>query len=299
LSILCCVKGIPGTIQGGGAAFATTHWSVVEACADDENSDTALARLCQDYWPPLYTFARRRGNSSADAQDLVQGFFAYLLQSKAYAQTNRRKGKFRSFLLASFKNYMTDAWDKTRAIKRGGDCQFVLLDDEVEAAEGLYRCGPAALRLDDEQQYEQAWAAALAARALRRTQNEFESSGKARLFDALKPFLTGGVGLPSQDEVAMRLGISIDTLRSHLSRLRVRYRELLREEVTRTIGISEDVDEELRHLCGILTTGPNYCRGHAQRRRRVLRRRVETKRPYRGAKTGQGQRSPLSLPLPT
>jgi len=106
------VKGIPGTIQGGGAAFATTHWSVVEACADDENSDSALARLCQDYWPPLYTFARRRGNSSADAQDLVQGFFVYLLQSKAYAQTDRRKGKFRSFLLASFKNYMSDAWDR-------------------------------------------------------------------------------------------------------------------------------------------------------------------------------------------
>ena len=119
---------------GGGAAFATTHWSVVEACADDENSDSALTRLCQDYWPPLYSFACRRGNSSADAQDLVQGFFVYLLQSKAYAQTDRRKGKFRSFLLASFKNYMTDAWDKARAAKRGGDYEFVLFDDEVEAA---------------------------------------------------------------------------------------------------------------------------------------------------------------------
>jgi RNA polymerase sigma factor (sigma-70 family) len=249
------VKGIPGTIQGGGAAFATTHWSVVEACADDENSDTALARLCQDYWPPLYTFARRRGNSSADAQDLVQGFFAYLLQSKAYAQTDRTKGKFRSFLLASFKNYMTDAWDKARAAKRGGDYQFVLLDDEVEAAEALYRCVSSSVKSDEEQQYEQTWATALVARALERTEEEFHHGSKARVFHALKPFLTGGVGLPSQDEVATRLEISIDTLRSHLSRLRARYRELLREEVTRTIGIAEDVDEELRHLCGIITTG--------------------------------------------
>jgi RNA polymerase sigma factor (sigma-70 family) len=249
------VKGIPGTIQGGGAAFATTHWSVVEACADDENSDTALARLCQDYWPPLYTFARRRGNSSADAQDLVQGFFAYLLQSKAYAQTDRRKGKFRSFLLASFKNYMTDAWDKARAAKRGGDYQFVLLDDEVEAAEALYRCVSSSVKSDEEQQYEQTWATALVVRALERTEEEFHHGSKARVFHALKPFLTGGVGLPSQDEVATRLEISIDTLRSHLSRLRARYRELLREEVTRTIGIAEDVDEELRHLCSIITTG--------------------------------------------
>jgi RNA polymerase sigma factor (sigma-70 family) len=215
------VKGIPGTLQEGGATFATTHWSVIEACADDETADSALDRLCQDYWPPLYTFARRRGNSSADAQDLVQGFFAYLLQSKAYAQTDRRKGKFRSFSLASFKNYMTDTWDKTRTIKRGGDYEFVLLDDEVEAAEALYRRVPAAMKLDDEQQYEQAWAAALAASALKRTQYEFDNSAKALLFQALKPFLTGGVGLPGHEEVARRLDISIDTFRSHLSRLRV------------------------------------------------------------------------------
>jgi RNA polymerase sigma factor (sigma-70 family) len=253
--ILCSVKGIPGTLQEGGAAFATTRWSVVEACTDDHNADIALARLCQDYWPPLYTFARRRGNSSADAQDLVQGFFAYLLQSKGYAQTDRRRGKFRSFLLASFKNYMTDAWDKTRAIKRGGEHEFVLLNDEVEAAEALYRHVPTAMKLDDEQRYQQAWAAAMAARALERTQNEFENSAKARLFHALKPFLTGGVGLPGHEEVARRLDISIDTFRSHLSRLRARYREFLREEVARTIGIAEDVDEELRHLCRILTAG--------------------------------------------
>ena len=248
------MKGIPGTIQEGGAAFATTHWSVIEACADDENSDSALTRLCQDYWPPLYTFARRRGNSSADAQDLVQGFFASLLQSKAHAQTDRTKGKFRSFLLASFKNYMTDVWDKTRALKRGGDHEFVLLDGEVEAAEALYRHVPLTMKLDDEQQYEQAWAAALVARALERTQDVFNNSAKARLFDALKPFLTGGVGLPGHDEVASRLDISIDTFRSHLSRLRARYRELLREEVARTIGAAEDVDEELRHLRKIIAT---------------------------------------------
>ena len=252
------MNGIPGTLQGGGATFATTHWSLVEACADDETADSALAQLCQDYWPPLYTFARRRGNSSADAQDLVQGFFAYLLQSKAYAQTNRRKGKFRSFLLASLKNYMTDAWDKTRAIKRGGEHEFVLLDEEVEAAEALYRRVPPAMKLDDEQQYEQAWAAALAASALKRTQNEFANSAKARLFHALKPFLTGGVGLPGHEEVARRLDISIDTFRSHLSRLRARYRELLREEVARTIGVAEDVDDELRHLRRILMAG-HHC----------------------------------------
>ena len=82
---------------------------------------------------------------------------------------------------------------------------------------------------------------------------EFASGKKAQLFNGLKPFLTGGVGLPNQTEVAAKLGMPIETLRSHLSRLRARYRELLREEVARTIAVADDVDEELRHLCRILT----------------------------------------------
>jgi RNA polymerase sigma factor (sigma-70 family) len=248
------VKGIPGTLQEGGAAFPTTHWSVVAACtSDDKAAEAALAQLCRDYWPPLYTFARRRGYSPGDAQDLVQGFFAHLLQSKAYAHTERRKGKFRSFLLAAFKNYMADVWDRARALKRGGDYEFVLLDEEIDAVEKLYSQRPVAIAVDEEQQYEKAWAAALVARALGRIQAEFDNGPKERLFSGLKPFLTGGVGLPSHNEVASRLDMPVDTLRSHLSRLRARYRELLREEVARTIDVTEDVDEELRHLCRILT----------------------------------------------
>jgi RNA polymerase sigma factor (sigma-70 family) len=250
------VKGIPGTLQDSGAVFATTHWSVVAACTyDSEMADAALARLCRDYWPPLYSFVRRRGYSPADAQDLVQGFFAYLLQSKAYAHTNRRKGKFRSFLLASLKHYIADVWDRERALKRGGNYEFVLLDEKIHAVETLYaresRC--VGMTLDEEQQYEQSWATALVARALERIEAEFVNGRKTRLFSALKPFLTGGVGLPTHEEVARQLDIPVETLRSHLSRLRARYRELLREEVARTIGVAEDVDEELHHLCTILT----------------------------------------------
>lgn len=164
-----CVKGIPGTIQDGGAAFATTHWSVVAACAsENETADAALAQLCHDYWPPLYTFARRRGYSPADAQDIVQGFFAHLLQTKVYARTDPSKGKFRSFLLTSLKNYMSDDWDRARALKRGGDYEFVLLDDDIDAVEAIYARETTAMMLNEEQQYERSWAAALIARALER-----------------------------------------------------------------------------------------------------------------------------------
>jgi RNA polymerase sigma-70 factor (ECF subfamily) len=248
------VKGIPGTIQDGGAAFATTHWSVVAACAgDNEVANEALARLCRDYWPPLYTFARRRGYSPADAQDIVQGFFAHLLQTEAYAQTDSTKGKFRSFLLASLKNYMSDEWDRARALKRGGNYEFVLLDDEIDAVEAFYAREVAAITLDEEQQYERSWAAALAARALERIRSEINNGPKAHVFGALQPFLTGGVGLPSHESVAKQLDMPIDTVRSHLARLRARYRQFVREEVARTIGLADDVDEELRHLRKILT----------------------------------------------
>ena len=253
LRIVYPVKGIPGTLQEGGASFATTHWSVVGACAwESETADAALAQLCQDYWPPLYTFARRRGYAPADAQDIVQGFFAHLLKNKAYARTDRTKGKFRSFLLASLQNYMSDVWDRTRALKRGGDYEFVLLDDEIDAVERLYSRETAEIVLSEEQQYERIWAAALVARALERVRAEFSNGPKADVFRALKPFLTGGVGLPSHESVAKQLGMPIDTLCSHLSRLRARYRHFVREEVARTIGPADDVDEELRHLRRIL-----------------------------------------------
>lgn len=185
----------------------------------------------------------------------MQGFFAYLLQSKAYVHTNRRKGKFRSFLLASLKHYIADVWDRQQAVKRGGHYEFVLLDEKIHAVETLYarECRCIGMTSDEEQRYEQSWATALVARALQRIEAKFGNGHKARLFSELKPFLTGGVGLPSQQEVARRLDIPIETLRSHLSRLRARYRELLREEVARTIGAAEDVDEELHHLCRILT----------------------------------------------
>ena len=248
------VKGIPGTIQDGGAAFATTHWSVVAACAgENETADAALAQLCRDYWPPLYSFARRRGYGPADAQDIVQGFFAYLLQSKAYARTDPIKGKFRSFLLASLKNYMSDVWDRTRALKRGGDYEFVLMDDQIDEVEMLYWRETAAITLSEDQQYERGWASALVARALEQICAEFHGGAQAHLFGALKPFLTGGVGLPTHDAVARQLNMPVQTLRSHLSRLRARYRDFVREEVARTIGPTDDVDEELRHLRAILT----------------------------------------------
>ncbi len=248
------MKAVPGTLQMGGAPFLTTHWSVISACQDlsPEAAQAALTQLCRSYWPPLYSFVRHRGYSRADAQDLVQGFFLFLLQSKAYAQTDRNKGKFRSFLLASIKHYLSDVWDRERALKRGGQYEFVLLEEELDAAEQFFGNDPVGSALGEDERYERRWAETLLARALQRLGAEFTENSKALLFCALKPFLTGGRGLPSQEEAAAQLGIPIETFRSQLSRLRGRYRVLLREEVATTIAVVDDVDEELHHLFGLL-----------------------------------------------
>lgn len=247
------MKGIPGTLRQGGVPFATTHWSVIAACASDNGAaEAALAQLCRQYWPPLYSFARRRGYKPDDAQDVVQGFFGHLLESKAHTKAHRARGKFRSFLLTSFKHYISDSWDRERALKRGGGYQFVLLDEEVGAVEAMQVNEPALTRLDEEQYYTRHWAASLVAQALERVRKDFGDGSRERLFEGLKPFLTGGVGLPAHEEVATWLEMPVETLRSHLSRLRARYRAFLREEVARTISPADDIDEELRQLRNVL-----------------------------------------------
>ena len=120
----------PGTLQEGGASFATTHWSIVaqSALTNVPEAENALAQLCETYWPPIYSFIRRRGYAPADAKDLTQSFLAYFLQSKGYTRTDRLHGKFRSFVLASVKNFLADNWDRTQAAKRGGGFQLISFD---------------------------------------------------------------------------------------------------------------------------------------------------------------------------
>ena len=246
------MKGTPGTLQEGGASFATTHWSVVaqSALTDIPEAAKALAQLCEMYWPPIYSFIRRRGYAPADAQDLTQSFFVFFLRTKAYARTDQLHGKFRSFLLASVKNFLSDHWDRDRAIKRGGDYEFVSLDPET--AEAFY---DATSTPDStaEHLFELRWAKSLTAGALNSLRDELQAEGKATLFEQLKSFLAGGSVLPSYDDASARTGLPRATVKTHVHRLRQRYREIVRREIARTVSAPHEIDEELRYLCSVLT----------------------------------------------
>ena len=244
------MKATPGTLQDGGASFATTHWSVVARCAlEVPEAAVALARLCETYWPPVYSFVRRRGYSPHDAQDLTQTFFAYLLQTKAYARTDPALGKFRSFLLASVKHFLADNWDRTQAIKRGGGCHFISLNEE--AAESLYE-PEIAQASTAERLFDLRWAKALTSGALSSLREELKAEGRVQLFAELKGFLAGGSVLPSYDASSARMGMSRAAVKTQVHRLRQRYREIVRSEIARTVSAPSEIDEELHHLCAVL-----------------------------------------------
>ena len=213
-----------------------------------QGGPSALAELCRVYWYPLYIFARRRGHSPEDAQDLTQGFFLHLLERRALTGVDRLKGKFRSFLLASFQNHLSDVGDRARSYKRGGDKEFVRLD--AEDAEERYRREPVEF-LTAEKIFDARWAMTVLGEALKRLRQEYATAGKTSTFEALRVFLdpNSSTAPPSYDEVANRLELSIGGVKTLIHRLRKRYTALLKEEVGRTVSDPSEIDEEIHALC--------------------------------------------------
>ena len=222
--------------------------------SEPEKARLALAELCQTYWPPLYTFVRTRGYSVHDAQDLTQSFFAHLIEHEIYARTEPAKGRFRSFLLASLKNFMSDAHAYAHRLKRGGAEDFLPLEEECfDAAESLYQTHGGNEELGEDVGFERSWAETLVRVSLERLGAEYKKQGKETLFQQLRVFLTGSAEpLPTYNELAVTTGLPAATLRSYVTRLRMRYREVLRAEVRQTVQTDAEVADELHQLFRVL-----------------------------------------------
>ena len=254
------MQNLAGTVYGQADPFAATHWSVIVAAgktqADPGTASAAMAQLCQTYWPPLYTFVRSRGYSVHDAQDLTQGFFAHLIENKIHLRADRELGKFRSFLLASLKNFISHAREREQTLKRGGGRDFVAFDDaRAEEAESLFQTHVSSGRslVSEDRLFEKSWAETLVETALGRLAAAYKAEGKENLFEKFRGFLAVGADpLPSYPELAARLAMTESTIRSHVTRLRARYREMLRAEVRRTVDSESEVDAELRELLRVL-----------------------------------------------
>ena len=248
------MKAISGTLQEGGASFLTTHWTLVFRAGRSDPTETtreALSDFCEAYWPPLYTFLRLRGHASPEAQDLVQGFFAHLLEKNTLSRADKEKGRLRTFLLGSLQNFLCNEYDRSRTLKRGGGHRIVSVDEHLPEAEASMMD---AAHLSDLRGYDLAWASIIVKRAWQHLQDAFEAEGKAESLEVLRPFVDGsGRTPPNQEEAAKKLGVPVATLRTWLWRLRQRYREALRREVASTVSDPDDVDQELHYLYEILT----------------------------------------------
>lgn len=239
--------------------FATTHWSVVVAAGRKDPAGAAraaLESLCRDYWYPLYAYARRRGLSADDAADLIQEFFAYLLEKQALAAADRERGRFRTFLLTALQRFLGRQRERAAARKRGGGKQRLALD--FSTGETRYRLEPFH-ELTAEIVYERRWALTLLEKALQRLQAHAAAKGQSQVFERLRGFLTGDRAQGSYAEAAAELGMSEAAVKVAVHRLRRRYGALLREEIAQTVSTPEEVEEELDHLLRALR--PDKIRG--------------------------------------
>ena len=231
--------------------FPSTHWSVVLAAHADNpaRARDALEKLCTVYWYPLYAFLRRRGHQPADAEDLVQGFIAHLLDRQFFQVADPDKGRFRSYLLASLNHFVADAADRAGRLKRGNGQPLLSLDAGV--AERRYAREPAGDG-NPEQLFERRWALTLLDTVLQRLETEAAESGRTNLFRQIKGVLLGDRSGVTYAELAPQLGMSEAALTMTVHRLRRRYRELVREEIAHTVSRPVEIEEEMRHLFRVL-----------------------------------------------
>jgi len=237
-----------------GARFPTTRWSRVATAGDpaDPGARVALEALCRAYWYPLYSFIRRRGFGPDEALDLTQEYFARLLDTGLLARADRRKGRFRAFLLTDCGFFLAHRAESRRARKRGGGAAPLSID--ARDAEGRYLREPADPGLTPERLFDRAWALRLLDGVLDRLGREYADSGRAAQFEALQVVLSAGPRSVACATLAARLGTTEGAVQAAVQRLRRRYRDVLREQVAATLEDPDEaaVEEELRALFAAL-----------------------------------------------
>jgi RNA polymerase sigma-70 factor (ECF subfamily) len=236
---------LPGRRSAGAAMtlFATTHWSVlIDTRSDGDRARSALETLCRAYRRPVLVYLRRKGHAPHDAEDLVQAFFSYLIEQRAFASADRERGRFRNFLLGSLKHFLSHQHAAAGAQKRGGGVRHESLDDDPE----LDRLLPSGE--SPERSFDRVWALTVLDRALQRLQAEAEQSGKRELFSALREYVVEAAERSDYAQAAGVLGMRPNTVAVVVHRLRARLRELVEAELRQTVANESALAEEMGAL---------------------------------------------------
>ena len=239
-----------GAGQKAAVPFTATHWSMVlDAQSELRAAREALEKLCRIYWRPIYSFVQRQGIGPEEAEDLTQGFFALLLERKDLDTVRKEKGRLRSYLLASVKNFLADERRRATAGKRGKGQWLIPLDEirewervDVERSD----------RFTADEVYERRWAFTVLEQVMARLRDEYRSTGNLRFFEQMKKRLMDEPGRPSQAKVASEFEMTENAVKQASHRFRQRYQTLLREEISHTVAIPSDIEDELRHLIAVV-----------------------------------------------
>jgi DNA-directed RNA polymerase specialized sigma24 family protein len=234
----------------GPSAFTTTHWSVVlEAQGESPAAQAALENLCRTYWRPVYGFVRRGGARPEEAKDITQGFFALILQRKDFHSVRQKKGRLRSFLLASLKHFMMNERRDATTIKRGGGRTLLPLDEIESYDSSEFDRGD---MMSPDLLYDRRWAFTVLDRVFARLRDESQGSLNPPLLQRLNTLLSDEPERPSQADIAREFCMTENAVKQAFHRLRQRYRQLLREEVAHTVATPAEIEDELRHLIAAL-----------------------------------------------
>jgi RNA polymerase sigma-70 factor (ECF subfamily) len=244
---------VSDTLRNGSPEFPTTHWTLVMRVGHGgEVRRAALEELCGLYWYPIYVYLRRRGYRQHDAEDITQGFFLKLLEDQTLDAASAGKGRLRSFLLAAVQRHLADLHRAQNAMKRGGGKALISFDEMN--AEERYNHEPVDLQ-NPESLFTRVWAKQLLASVQEKLKVDLADGRRPQIFEALLPFLLLEEDPPSYREVAARLQATEVSVRILVSRLRQRFRDLLREEVAQTVGSASELETEMAWLYRTLSAG--------------------------------------------
>jgi RNA polymerase sigma factor (sigma-70 family) len=239
--------------RGGDGRFEKTHWTMILAAGDlaSPNNEQAREQVCQAYWRPVYAFARKRGKSPHDAEDLTQTFFAWILEKNKLGGLRREGGRFRSWLRKLLENFLAREWNEVHTLKRGGGRVHIPFDETTET-----HCQrDLSEEATPETMFDRQWAIAVLDQVLGRLRDECAAEGKQRLFECLEGCFPGSSKPFSYSGAAQALGLTETAVRMAASRLRQRFRMLLRQEVATSGTPPEEIDEEIRYLLTVLSRG--------------------------------------------
>jgi len=222
------------------------------ARGDSPEAQAALGELCTAYYAPVLAFLRRSGRDDDTARDLAQEFFTRLLARRGLDSVVPGRGRFRSFLLGAVKHFLADQYDRAQAAKRGNGHASVSLDAPTNDTTSTLQIPDPAASVSDAV-FDRQWALTILDRALAVLADEHQAADKSDHFETLKPWLTGDTEELSQAEAARRLDMNEGALKVAIHRLRKRFRELVKAEITQTVGADGDVQSELNYLLEVLS----------------------------------------------